>query len=69
MCENSLDHIREFCVRVLSNLSNSFPVVARCVLARDVHVSGLCISLLAVIEANSPNKRLPVDATSLFKQQ
>ena len=27
-------------MRVLSNLSNSFPVVARCVLARDVHVSG-----------------------------
>ena len=32
------------------------------VLARDVHVSGLCISLSAVIAANSPNKRLPVGA-------
>ena len=68
MCENSLDHIQESPVRALSNLSNSLPDVAA-VLARDVHVSGLCISLLAVIEANSPNKRLPVDATSLFKQQ
>ena len=49
-------------MRVLSNMSNSFPEVARCVLARDVHVSGLCISLSAVIAANSPNKRLPVGA-------
>ena len=39
------------------------------VLARDVHVSGLCISLSAVIAANSPSKRLPVGAISLFKQQ
>ena len=56
-------------MRVLSNMSNSFPEVARCVLARDVHVSGLCISLSAVIAANSPSKRLPVGAISLFKQQ
>ena len=56
-------------MRVLSNMSNSFPEVARCVLARDVHVSGLCNSLSAVIAANSPSKRLPVGAISLFKQQ
>ena len=54
-------------MRALSNLSNSLPDVA--VLARDVHVSGLCISLSAVIAANSPSKRLPVGAVSLFKQQ
>ena len=69
MCENSLDHIQEYPMRVLSNMSNSFPEVARCVLARDVHVSGLCNSLSAVIAANSPNKRLLVGAISLFKQQ
>ena len=53
MCENSLDHIQEYPMRVLSNMSNSFPGVACCALARDVHVSGLCISLSAVIAANS----------------